>query len=134
MARAAWIALTAVEIAAFALAPACKENRTGKASTTSGIVAIGREGATTAMASARCTRAARCNETVDNHPRWESAASCVADWKSRLSDDLTEASCPRGISQKEIDACVGAIRNDACGKPLETFEHLTACRTKALCL
>jgi hypothetical protein len=134
MARATWIALAAIDIAAIVLAPACKENRTGKTSTTGGIVSIGRDGATTAIASARCTRAARCNETVDHTPRWESEEACVADWKSRLSDDLTDASCPRGISQKEINACVDAIRNDVCGRPLETFERLTACRTKALCL
>jgi hypothetical protein len=115
------------------LVPACKENRTGKTSTTGGIVATGREGATMAIATARCARAARCNE-ISSKGRWPSDEACRADWKGRLSDDLSDSVCPKGISQKEIDKCAAAIRDEDCSKSLESFERFSACRTSSLCL
>jgi hypothetical protein len=110
-----------------------RDERVGKTSTTGAKLITDRNDAATTIATARCMRASRCNEIGDTQ-RWASDQACLVDLKTRLAGDLTESSCPRGVSKNDVDECARSIRNEACPTAFETFERFPACRTTALCL
>ena len=82
---------------------------------------------------ARCAREVACNTVGEGHP-WHDRESCVTTMKTRLESELRPASCPRGIDQNSLGLCLDAIRNESCGKPMETLARASACANAKLCL
>jgi Family of unknown function (DUF6184) len=85
------------------------------------------------IASARCDREVRCNN-VGAKEKYSSRGDCVTRMQDDKRDDINEKDCPRGIDQKQLTACFTAIRDEACGNPLDTISRLTACRAGGICL
>jgi hypothetical protein len=84
------------------------------------------------IAAARCEREVRCND-VGTHRKYASRADCVAWMQAARRDDFDERECPRGIDKKQLNACISAIRDEACNGPLDNIERLTACRSNDIC-
>ena len=85
------------------------------------------------IASARCEREVRCNN-VGTKEKYSSRADCVTRMQDDKRDDLNDKECPAGIDKKQLATCLTAIRDEACGNPLDTISRLVACRSSNVCL
>jgi hypothetical protein len=82
---------------------------------------------------ARCAREQRC-ENVGDGKKFSSVDDCRdrvrADWK----DDLNGVECPQGINEAELNECLGEIRGEDCGSPIDTLSRVAACTTGQICI
>ena len=85
------------------------------------------------IASARCEREVRCNN-VGTKEKFSSRADCVIRMQDDKRDGINESDCPGGIDKKQLNACLAAIRDEACGNPLDTISRLVSCRSTSICL
>ena len=90
------------------------------------------DAAINAIANARCDREVAC-KMVGPNQAYETREACVIDLASRGRNDLSTSECPSGVSSSELEKCVGAIRGDKCGTPIDTATHLASCRATSLC-
>ena len=88
--------------------------------------------AVTSLATERCDREARCNN-IGAKEKYKTRADCVAELERDKRDDINSDVCRGGIRQKELNDCLQAIHDEACGNPLDAITRLTACRTGNLC-
>ena len=88
--------------------------------------------AVTSLAAERCDRELRC-KNIGAKEKYKTRAECVADMERDKRDDLNSDVCPGGIRQKELNDCLQAIHDEACGNPLDTLTRLAACRSGNLC-
>jgi hypothetical protein len=88
--------------------------------------------AVTSLAAERCDRELRC-KNIGAKEKYKSRAECIAEMERDKRDDLNSDVCPGGIRQKELNDCLQAIHDEACGNPLDTITRLTACRSGNLC-
>jgi len=88
--------------------------------------------AVTSLATERCDREARCNN-IGAKEKYKTRADCVAELERDKRDDLNSDVCRGGIRQKELNDCLQAVHDEACGNPLDAITRLTACRTGNLC-
>lgn len=85
------------------------------------------------IASARCEREVRCNN-IGTKEKYSTRDDCVMRMRDDKRDDINEKDCPGGIDKKQLNACVVAIHDEACGNPLDTISRLVACRSGSICL
>jgi Family of unknown function (DUF6184) len=85
------------------------------------------------IAAARCEREVRCNN-VGTKEKYASRADCVARMQEDKRDEINAKDCPEGIDKTALNACISAIRDEACGNPLDTITRLVACRSKSICV
>jgi hypothetical protein len=85
------------------------------------------------IAAARCDREIRC-KNIGPKEKFHSRADCVADMQRDKRDDLNTDVCPGGVREKELNECILAIREEACGNPLDAISRLSTCRTGNLCV
>ncbi len=85
------------------------------------------------IAAARCDREARCNN-VGRKERYPSRSDCIVLMQDGERDDINEKDCPGGIDQKQLGACLSAIRDEACGNSLDTISRVVSCRSVGICL
>lgn len=85
------------------------------------------------IAAARCDREVRC-KNIGPKEKFHSRADCVADMQRDKRDDLNSDVCPGGVREKELSECILAIREEACGNPLDAISRLSTCRTGNLCV
>lgn len=113
------------------------ENREPRSSTvttvTAAPAAVGNNNAVARVADARCAREARC-DNVGADKKYTSTEACGQKLRADMKDDLNAKDCPGGVSQKDLDACLSAIKAETCGNVLDSIERVAACRTSALCV
>ncbi len=90
------------------------------------------EKAVESLASARCDREATC-DNVGVGKSYASREACMSNVRGKGQNDLTAASCPKGIDQAQLDKCLAEIKGERCGNPLDSLSRLNACRTGAIC-
>ena len=88
--------------------------------------------AVTALATERCDRELRC-KNIGAKEKYKTRAECVAELERDKRDDINSDVCRGGIRQKELNDCLQAIHDEACGNPLDAITRLAACRTGNLC-
>ena len=88
--------------------------------------------AVTTLAAERCDREVRC-KNIGAKEKYKSRTDCIAEMERDKRDDLNSDVCPGGIRQKELNDCLQAIHDEACGNPLDTLTRLAACRSGNLC-
>jgi hypothetical protein len=71
---------------------------------------------------------------VGTKEKYASRVECVTRMREDKRDDINEKDCPGGIDKKALNACILAIRDEACGNPLDTISRLVACRSTRICL
>lgn len=84
------------------------------------------------IAQARCEREARCDD-IGPGKRHASPTACYNDVINNRADDLTGQSCPGGVENQHFARCLNSIRNEGCGRPLDTISRIANCRTGELC-
>jgi hypothetical protein len=85
------------------------------------------------MVMARCDREVRC-EHIGAGETYGTRRDCLADRSHEERIDLSNDTCPDGISAKGLDSCLQSIREENCNHPLEAVRRLNACRAGNLCL
>lgn len=84
------------------------------------------------IAEARCDRELKC-ANIGADKRYADRASCTADVKKSVGDDLNAEDCPAGVDMKELDECLVEAKNEDCNNPFDKVGRLAACRTSDLC-
>jgi hypothetical protein len=82
---------------------------------------------------ARCAREQRC-ENIGDNKKYSSLDDCRATVRAEWKDDLNGVECPNGIDQTELDQCLGEIRGEDCGDPLDALSRVAACTTGQICI
>ena len=85
------------------------------------------------LTAARCDRETSC-KNVGPGAKFDSRSVCADAVRGSIGNDLNAFNCPRGLDGDAIDACMSAIRSEACDHPLDTLTRLEKCRTGALCM
>ena len=84
------------------------------------------------IASARCDRAASCNN-VGEDKKFATKQECVEKVKEDKLEGLNSAECKLGVDQQSLSDCLTSIRNEDCNSPLDTLSRLAACRSSVMC-
>lgn len=82
---------------------------------------------------ARCAREQRC-ENIGDSKKYSSMDDCRARVRAEWKDDLNGVECPNGVDQTELDQCLGEIRGEDCGDPLDALSRVAACTTGQICI
>jgi hypothetical protein len=82
---------------------------------------------------ARCAREQRC-ENIGDNKKYSSLDDCRDTVRAEWKDDLNGVECPNGIDQTELDQCLGEIRGEDCGDPLDALSRVAACTTGQICI
>ena len=82
---------------------------------------------------ARCSREQRC-ENIGDDKKYSSMDDCRARVRAEWKDDLNGVECPNGVDQSELDQCLGEIRGEDCGDPLDALSRVAACTTGQICI
>ena len=82
---------------------------------------------------ARCAREQRC-ENVGDNKKYSSLDDCRATIRAEWKDDLNGVECPNGVDQSELDECLGEIRGEDCGDPLDALSRVASCTTGQICI
>lgn len=82
---------------------------------------------------ARCAREQRC-ENIGDNKKYSSLDDCRATIRAEWKDDLNGVECPNGIDQSELNECLGEIRGEDCGDPLDALSRVAACTTGQICI
>lgn len=85
------------------------------------------------VAAERCDRAERCMQVGPDH-RYDTRGDCIMAVRARENDELNLRSCPGGIDERELNACLSAIKNSECEASFDAPTAHNACRESALCL
>jgi len=85
------------------------------------------------IASARCDREVRCNN-VGTKEKYSNRADCVMRMQDDKREAINEKDCPGGVDKKQLNACLSAVRDEACGNPLDSISRLVSCRSGSICL
>ena len=124
-------------LAACALAACAHENddtTTPTARTTSGsqMAAPVDRHAVDDLAKARCDREQTC-DNVGSGKTYATRDVCMEKLHGAADNDLTNASCPNGISRQALDKCLADIRGERCDHPLDTLSRINSCARATLC-
>jgi hypothetical protein len=84
------------------------------------------------IASARCDREQTCNN-IGADKTYATRDVCVGKLRADNQNDLTNASCPNGLSRPGLDKCLADIRGERCDHPLDTLARLNACTRSSIC-
>jgi hypothetical protein len=85
------------------------------------------------IAEARCEREQQCGN-IGADKTYTSSPSCVARIQSDWREDLNSRQCPGGINQKELNECLGKVRDEACENPFDTLARITECTAAQICI
>jgi hypothetical protein len=84
------------------------------------------------VASARCQREATCSN-IGAGKSYATRDVCIEHLRADSENELTNASCPNGLSRIALDKCLAEIRGERCDHPLDTLARLNACSKSSLC-
>jgi hypothetical protein len=116
---------------------ACHHERTPDQGTTmvtgANVPSVTNATAVSRIAEARCAREHTCNN-IGSGKSYISHEACTDKLRASTADDLNANDCPAGISERDLDGCVTAIKSENCGNVLDRIHRVTACRTGKLCL
>jgi hypothetical protein len=82
---------------------------------------------------ARCAREQRC-ENVGDNKKYSSIDDCRATVRAEWKDELNNVECPQGVNEGELNECLGEIRGEDCGSPIDTLSRVAACTTGQICI
>lgn len=120
--------------AALAAVAACHKNGEGPSTTTTTAGAVvSNQDAATRITNARCDREAACNN-VGAGTKYADRDACTRELAPSARATLRAEVCPKGVSETQLVSCMDDIRNESCASPLDTIDHLTACRSGKLCI
>jgi hypothetical protein len=94
---------------------------------------IANEVAIDRIARARCAREMTC-DAVGPNKHFVSGDVCLQETRHDVTSNLKVSECPAGVDGAELDACVNAIRDEACDKSVDARSRVAACRSNKLCL
>jgi hypothetical protein len=87
------------------------------------------------IALARCDREMLCDGVGTKvGDKYSSRADCEIRVQDDKRVDLNPNDCPGGIDNRQLDACLAAIRDEACGTALDSISRLASCRSGSICL
>lgn len=110
-------------------------NEQDKSGTTTltGAAWLSNDDAVDRIGAARCAREVSCsNVGPDKH--FANGEQCLREVRSEMYAELNGSVCPNGIDNKELDACLDAIRSESCTNPIDMIGRTTRCRTGTLCM
>ncbi len=84
------------------------------------------------LASARCAREQKCGN-IGANKTYASLDACTTSLSADLQKELNAYECSRGVIVKELQECLGAIREEACNSPLDKIARITACSDSDIC-
>ncbi len=85
-----------------------------------------------AIARARCEREKRC-DNVGGGKAYASSDACEAKIEAEWAGDLNKYECPHGIVQAALDKCLGDVRAEECGNPVDTLSRIVSCDADDIC-
>jgi len=84
------------------------------------------------ISQARCRHALACNE-IGNDRTYPTMNVCEAKNRGDLQNDLQGSSCKAGVDPTRLEACVSALKAEACSGLGSGISRDAACRTGELC-
>jgi hypothetical protein len=84
------------------------------------------------IASARCAREERCNN-VGADRKYASVDACDDQIRTEWANDLNAYECPNGVVEKELEECLGAIRDEECNSPFDSLSRIGECMAGQIC-
>jgi hypothetical protein len=85
------------------------------------------------IASARCDHEATCGN-IGAGKKYDRRELCIDEMRGNTAPDLTAYRCPRGIDQKQLDACFKQLREQSCSFSLAHLFSANECAESALCI
>jgi hypothetical protein len=128
--------LTTVAVGSFLLIACAHDGAVDQPATTSGSYPAAAAPVSThaidEIVTARCDREQTCNNVGSGHT-YATRDVCVGKLRADNQNDLTNASCPNGISRPGLDKCLADIRGERCDHPLDTLARLNSCARGSIC-
>jgi hypothetical protein len=86
------------------------------------------------LARARCERERFC-DNVGRGKKFDSAATCLDTFRSRIGDALSSYECPGGLDDVAVEQCLAAISSEECSvHPEEVMMRMNRCRKGEICV
>ncbi|MET0391156.1 MAG: DUF6184 family natural product biosynthesis lipoprotein [Polyangiales bacterium] len=90
------------------------------------------EEAVEAVVHERCDLEERCSH-VGPEQTYDSRDACESKLQGTTASELNTNDCPLGVDPKKLDACLAAIRSQACGSVVDSLSRWNACRKGQVC-
>jgi hypothetical protein len=106
----------------------------GKQTTVTGadLLSVANATAVNRIADARCAREVHCRK-VGTGKAYETTDLCAEKIRGDIRGDLSATVCPNGVSSRQLEACVAAIRGESCASEVDKMDHLVVCEAGNLC-
>jgi hypothetical protein len=85
------------------------------------------------IVTARCEHLFTCHE-VGPDARYQTPDACVLEHRRAVRSAMSNGDCEDGVDGKALDACIGAIKQNACGRPRAAAVQAPECQTRELCV
>jgi hypothetical protein len=85
------------------------------------------------IAEARCDRDQQCGAIGGPNARFATRLECLTDRREKTNRDLAAQTCPQGIEEEHLGACLDAVHAAPCSSSLEVLQSLTACKPSVVC-
>ena len=86
------------------------------------------------LARARCERERFC-DNIGRGKKYDSAATCLDTFRSRIGDALSSYECPGGLDDVAVEQCLAAISSEECSvHPEEAMMRMNRCRKSEICV
>jgi hypothetical protein len=89
--------------------------------------------AVTDISDARCDLEQRCNN-IGAGQSFDNREACETKMHGSLADDLNTKDCPHGVDHSKLSACLGQLKSEECGNPMDSMSRWEACRQGELCI
>lgn len=88
--------------------------------------------AVTDITTARCAREQKCGN-IGSGKSYASLDACTTSLSAELQKEFNAYDCAGGISDKELQECLTAIRDESCNAPIDKLARIAACRDSDIC-
>ena len=102
------------------------------ATTTTAATPVSNDTAVMRLTSARCERELACNN-IGAGRKFADRDACTREVGHNAQAVLREEACPRGVDDRRLSTCLGDVRGQRCGNPLDAIDRLLSCRRAELC-
>ena len=85
------------------------------------------------IAEARCDRDQQCGAIGGKNARFADRDACLTDRREKTNKDLAAQTCPQGVEEEHLGACLDAVRATPCSTSLEVLQTIGACKPSVVC-
>jgi hypothetical protein len=85
------------------------------------------------LAEAECNHEKSCNN-IGQGKKYKTVDECVSKVSKNDAKGVNAKSCPGGINEGNLNRCVAAMRDEACGSPIGALQRGEACKIDAYCM